>query len=161
MFLTSMIITKPKVEYKIIITGFWNNLLIKQLDPNSLKNKVRKSGKMPVVNLIPEENKVEIMAVQDETMDVRMKETTKKEENQMEEIKVKSNETQTPPSEPLQNGPKLDMDIVNEVPDVNPDPPKRGRKQIAHISSTTNPTSQEKKKKAQKKRAHSVLCSVG
>ena len=95
---------------------------------------MRKSGKMPVVNLIPEENKVEIMAVQDETMDVGMKETTKKEENQMEEIKVKSNETQTPPSEPLQNGPKLDMDIINEVPHVNPDPPKEGTEtDSAHI----------------------------
>ena len=91
-----MIVTVPKLEYKIIITGFWNNLLIKQLDPNSLKNKVKKSGKMPVVNLIPEENKVDIIAIRDETIDVGAKETAEKEKNQTEKIKAKSNETWKP-----------------------------------------------------------------
>ena len=32
---------------------------------------------------------------------------------------------ENPPTEPPSNNPKLDLDIVNEVPDVDPDPPKQ------------------------------------
>ena len=74
---------------------------------------------MPVVNLIPEENKVDVMIpVQEKPKNVVKTQGVKKEENKTQDLNPKQNKSELYSKDQDQENQGPGLDIVNEIPDV-------------------------------------------